>query len=31
MMLVSIGVVVVLLVGGLFYFKRIEKYFVDVV
>ena len=30
-MLVSIGVVVVLLVGGLFYFKRIEKYFVDVV
>jgi len=30
-MLVSIGVVVVLLVGGLFYFQRIEKYFVDVV
>ena len=30
-MLVSIGVVVVLLVGGLFYFKRMEQYFADVV
>jgi lipopolysaccharide transport system permease protein len=31
MMLVSVGVVVVLLVGGLFYFKRMEQYFADVV
>jgi lipopolysaccharide transport system permease protein len=31
MMLVSIGVVVLLLVGGLFYFKRMEQYFADVV
>lgn len=31
MILVSVGVVVVLLVGGLFYFKRMEQYFADVV
>jgi lipopolysaccharide transport system permease protein len=31
MILVSVGVVVVLLVGGLFYFKRTEQYFADVV
>jgi lipopolysaccharide transport system permease protein len=31
MMLVSIGVVVVLLIRGLFYFKRREQYFADVV
>jgi hypothetical protein len=30
-MLVSIGVVVVLFIGGLFYFKRMEQYFADVV
>ncbi len=28
---VSIGVVVVLFVGGLFYFKRMERVFADVV
>jgi lipopolysaccharide transport system permease protein len=31
MILVSVGVVVVLLVGGLFYFKRTEQYFADLV
>lgn len=31
MLLVSVGVVVVLLIGGLFYFKRMEQYFADVV
>ena len=31
MILVSVGVVVVLLVGGLFYFKRMEQYFADVI
>jgi lipopolysaccharide transport system permease protein len=31
MILVSVGVVVLLLVGGLFYFKRMEQYFADVV
>ena len=31
MILVSVGVVVVLLIGGLFYFKRMEQYFADVV
>jgi lipopolysaccharide transport system permease protein len=31
MILVSTGVVVFLLVGGLFYFKRMEQYFADVV
>jgi len=31
MILVSVGVVVMLLVGGLFYFKRMEQYFADVV
>ncbi|MGA2913328.1 MAG: ABC transporter permease [Methanoregula sp.] len=31
MILVSVGVVVLLLVGGLFYFKRMEQYFSDVV
>ena len=30
-MWVSIGAVVVLLVGGLFYFKRMERVFADVV
>ena len=31
MILVSVGVVVVLLIGGMFYFKRMEQYFADVV
>jgi lipopolysaccharide transport system permease protein len=31
LILVSVGVVVFLLVGGLFYFKRMEQYFADVV
>jgi lipopolysaccharide transport system permease protein len=31
MILVSVGVVVLLLVGGLFYFKRMEQFFADVV
>lgn len=31
MILVSVGVVVLLLVGGLLYFKRMEQYFADVV
>ena len=31
MILISVGVVVFLLVGGLFYFKRMEQYFADVV
>jgi lipopolysaccharide transport system permease protein len=31
MILVSVGVVVLLLAGGLFYFKRMEQYFADVV
>jgi lipopolysaccharide transport system permease protein len=31
MILISVGVVVLLLVGGLFYFKRMEQYFADVV
>jgi lipopolysaccharide transport system permease protein len=31
MILVSIGVVVLLLIGGLFYFKKMEQYFADVV
>ena len=31
MILISVCVVVVLLVGGLFYFKRMEQYFADVV
>jgi lipopolysaccharide transport system permease protein len=31
MILVSIGVVVVLLVGGLFYFKRMDQYFAELV
>jgi len=31
MILVSAGVVVLLLIGGLFYFKRMEQYFADVV
>jgi lipopolysaccharide transport system permease protein len=31
MILISVGVVIVLLVGGLFYFKRMEQYFADVV
>ncbi len=31
MILVSVGVVILLLVGGLFYFKRMEQYFADVV
>ena len=31
MILVSVGVVVLLLIGGLFYFKRMEQYFADVV
>ncbi len=31
MVIVSIGVVILLLVGGLFYFKRMEQYFADVV
>jgi lipopolysaccharide transport system permease protein len=31
MILVSAGVVIVLLVGGLFYFKRMEQYFADMV
>jgi lipopolysaccharide transport system permease protein len=29
--MISVGVVVLLLVGGLFYFKRMEQYFADVV
>ncbi|OPX94105.1 MAG: Teichoic acid translocation permease protein TagG [Syntrophorhabdus sp. PtaB.Bin027] len=31
MIMVSVGVVILLLVGGLFYFKRMEQYFADVV
>jgi lipopolysaccharide transport system permease protein len=31
MILISVGVVVLLLIGGLFYFKRMEQYFADVV
>ena len=31
MILVSVGVVILFLVGGLFYFKRMEQYFADVV
>jgi len=31
LILVSVGVVVLLLIGGLFYFKRMEQYFADVV
>lgn len=31
MILVSVGVVILLFVGGLFYFKRMEQYFADVV
>lgn len=31
MILISIGVVIILLIGGLFYFKRMEQYFADVV
>jgi len=31
MILVSVGVVVVLLVSGLFYFKKMEQYFADLV
>jgi lipopolysaccharide transport system permease protein len=31
MILVSVGAVILLLVGGLFYFKRMEQYFADVV
>jgi lipopolysaccharide transport system permease protein len=31
MILVSTGVVILLLIGGLFYFKRMEQYFADVV
>jgi lipopolysaccharide transport system permease protein len=31
MILVSVGVVVLLLVGGLFYFKKMEQHFADVV
>lgn len=31
LILVSVGVVIVLLIGGLFYFKRMEQYFADVV
>lgn len=31
MILVSVGVVILLLVGGLFYFKKMEQYFADVV
>ena len=31
MILVSVGVVVILLIGGLFYFKRMEQYYADVV
>ncbi len=31
MILVSVGVVLLLLVGGIFYFKRMEQYFADVV
>ena len=31
MLLVSVSVVIVLLVGGLFYFKRMEQYFADLV
>ena len=31
LILVSVGVVVVLLIGGRFYFKRMEQYFLDVV
>ncbi len=31
MILVSVGVVVLLLVGGLFYFRKMEQYFADVV
>lgn len=31
MIMVSVGVVILLLVGGLFYFRRMEQYFADVV
>ncbi|MEI6293953.1 MAG: ABC transporter permease [Methanomicrobiales archaeon] len=31
LILVSVGVVILLLVGGLFYFKKMEQYFADVV
>jgi lipopolysaccharide transport system permease protein len=31
LILVSVGVVIILLIGGLFYFKRMEQYFADVV
>jgi lipopolysaccharide transport system permease protein len=31
MILISTGVVILLLIGGLFYFKRMEQYFADVV
>ncbi len=31
MILISVGVVILLLIGGLFYFKRMEQYFADVV
>lgn len=31
MILVSVGVVIILLIGGLFYYKRMEQYFADVV
>ena len=31
MILVSVGVVILLLIGGLFFFKRMEQYFADVV
>jgi len=31
MILLSVGVVILLLVGGLFYFKRMEQYFADMV
>jgi len=31
MILISVGVVILLLIGGLFYFKRMEQYYADVV
>jgi lipopolysaccharide transport system permease protein len=31
MILVSVGAVILLLVGGLFYFKSMEQYYADVV
>jgi hypothetical protein len=31
MLLASVGVVILMLIGGLFYFRRMEKTFADVV